>query len=160
MKDKIESAKTLNRIRMKWNWSASQFDRLSVKVSVADPDVYTGPKFSIPDPGSKRFRIRTEELKYFWPLKLFLSSRKNYLGCSSQISVFSHPGSRYRVKKAPDPGSESATLVKVRQPKWQSLCIYTDSLFKVFEVVKVFEAIKICKFAVRFYCMWGEIAYL
>ncbi len=45
------------------------------------------PNFSIPDPGSKISRIRIKEFRFFWPKKLFLSSRKNYLGCSSRILI-------------------------------------------------------------------------
>ncbi len=72
----------------------------------------------IPDPGSKRTRIRIhiKEFEYFKPKTLFLNSRKYDPGCSSRIQIpdpdlwFSSipdPG----VKKAPDPGSGSATLV-------------------------------------------------
>ncbi len=90
------------------------------KCSVADP----GCLSRIPDPTffHPGFRIRTvsisdpnclhpgswiriKEFKYFSPKKLFLSYRKYDAGCSSQIP---DPG----VKKAPDPGSGSATLQK------------------------------------------------
>ncbi len=77
-----------------------------------------GSGMFIPDPGSKRSRnrIRIKEFKYFWPRKLFISSRK-----------YEHPGSGTRVRififypfripgpgvlKAPDPGSGSATLLE------------------------------------------------
>jgi hypothetical protein len=71
---------------------------------------------SIPDPGS---RIRIKEFKYFNPKKnkkLFLSSRKYDPGCSSQIP---DPDADFlpipdpEVKKAPDPGSGSATLIRI-----------------------------------------------
>ncbi len=60
------------------------------------------PNYSIPDPGSRvqkdsgsRIRIRINELKYFLPIKLFLSCRKNDLGWSWSGSwFFTHPGSR------------------------------------------------------------------
>ncbi len=63
------------------------------------------PIFSIPDPGSKRFRIPDPDPQSF------LNSWKNYLGRSSRILLqnffcLPDPG----VKKAPDPGSGSATL--------------------------------------------------
>ncbi len=82
------------------------------KSDVADPGCsyrISDPNFSFPDPGSKRsrIRIRITEFKYFWPEKLFLSSRKNYPGCSSLIP---DPGSRFS-HLAPNPGSWSATLV-------------------------------------------------
>jgi hypothetical protein len=50
------------------------------------------PNFSIPDPGSARFRIR---IKVFLTLKTVskLSSRKNDMGCSSRIRISPHPGS-------------------------------------------------------------------
>jgi hypothetical protein len=82
-------------------------------------DVYPGSDFfpsRIPDsnclhPGS---RIRIKEFKYFNPKKWFLSPRKYDPGCSSRIQdpdadflPIPDPG----VKKAPDPGSGSATLV-------------------------------------------------
>ncbi len=73
------------------------------------PDVYPGSEFiSIPDPiffhpGSQ---IRFKEFKYFNPKNCFLSS------CSSRILIIyssriPNPG----VKKAPDQGSGSATLL-------------------------------------------------
>ncbi len=62
----------------------------------------------IPDSGS---RVRIKEFKYFYPKKLFLSSRKYDPGCLSWIRIpeldflpFPGPGA----KKAPDTGS--ATL--------------------------------------------------
>jgi hypothetical protein len=69
------------------------------------------------DSGS-RIRIRIKNLNIFDSKKLFLSSRKNYLGCSSRIRIFSHPGSRIRnpdarVKKEPYPGS--GTLLKLTE---------------------------------------------
>ncbi len=82
--------------------------------SVLDP----GCLIQIPDPtffhpGS---RIRIKEFKYFNPKKWFLRFRKYYPGCSSQIRIpdpdpdflpIQDPG----VKKVPDPGSGSTTLV-------------------------------------------------
>ncbi len=63
--------------------------------------------FSIPDPGSasKNLSILTQ--------KLFLSSKKYDPGCSSRIRILIFYPSRIPdpgVKKAPDPGSGSATL--------------------------------------------------
>ncbi len=69
-------------------------------------DVYPGSWiriFSISDSGS---RIRIKEFKYFKPKKLFLNSLKYDLVCSSRIRI-PDPA----VKKAPDPGSGSATLL-------------------------------------------------
>jgi hypothetical protein len=82
-------------------------------------DVYPGSDFfpsriqtvSIPDPGSE-----SKNLSILTPKKWFLSSRKYDPGCSSRIpdpdadfypSRIPDPG----VKKAPDPGSGSATLL-------------------------------------------------
>jgi hypothetical protein len=68
--------------------------------------------FYIPDPG---FRILIKEFKYFNPKKWFLSSRKYDSGCSSRIRILTFYPSRIPdpgVKKAPDPGSGSATLVE------------------------------------------------
>ncbi len=72
-------------------------------ISVADPGclfLIPDPIFFIPDPGSKRYRIRIriKEFKYFKPKKLFLSSRKYDSGCSSRIRIFPHPGSRIRIQ--------------------------------------------------------------
>jgi hypothetical protein len=63
------------------------------------------PNFSIPDSRfmvkkkRSRIRIRIKEFKHFNPKKLFLSSRKNDLECSSWIpdpDLF-HPGSGSRI---------------------------------------------------------------
>jgi hypothetical protein len=75
--------------------------------SVADPGFLSRIRiFPISDPGfeSENLSILTQ--------KLFLSSRKYDLGCSSRILIFypsriPDPG----VKKTPDPGSGSATLI-------------------------------------------------
>jgi hypothetical protein len=71
--------------------------------------------FSIPDPGS---RIRIKEFKYFCPKKWFISSWKYDSGYSSRIQIpdpdhdfLSNPDPG--VKKLPDPGSGSATLVTI-----------------------------------------------
>jgi hypothetical protein len=80
----------------------------------------------IPDPGSDFFPSRIpdpqQEFKYFNSEKWLLSSRKYVPGCSSRIpdpDPYFLPipdlGSRilYQgAKKAPDPGSGSATLVR------------------------------------------------
>ncbi len=86
-------------------------------------DVYPGSDFfpsRIPDPNCllhRGSRIRIKEFKYFNPKKWLLSSRKYDPGCSSRIpdsdadltpSRIPDPG----FKKAPDPGSGSATLKK------------------------------------------------
>ncbi len=70
------------------------FIRDSLFTSVADPGIFIldsgsnffNPRSQIPAPGLTRSRIqiRIKEFKYL-PKKLFLSSRKNYLGCSSRI---------------------------------------------------------------------------
>jgi hypothetical protein len=83
------------------------------------------PTFFILDPGSDFFhpgseffppRIPIKEFKYFNRKKLFISSRKYDPGCSSRIRIriltcytsrIPDPG----VKKTPDPGSGSATLI-------------------------------------------------
>jgi hypothetical protein len=72
--------------------------------------------FSIPYPGSKFFtsRILIKEFKYFNAKKCFLSSRKYVPGYSSRIRIVTFYPSRIPdpgVKKAPDPGSWSATLL-------------------------------------------------
>jgi hypothetical protein len=86
-----------------------------------------GSEMFIPDPGSEFFpsripdpiffhpgsRIRIKELKYFNQKKWFLSTQKYDPGFSSRIRTpdpdflpIADPG----VKKAPDPGTGSATL--------------------------------------------------
>ncbi len=82
--------------------------------SVADPGFLSrNLLFSIPDP---RSRIRIKEFRYLKlnPKKWFLSSRKYDPGCSSRIRIITFYPSRIPdpgVKKAPDPGSGSATQV-------------------------------------------------
>jgi hypothetical protein len=76
--------------------------------------------FSIPD-----FRIRIKEFKYFNTKKWFLSSRKYDPDCPSWIP---DPG----VKKAPDPGSGSATLLQII-----SYSIFQASQVNIFLVVGV-----------------------
>jgi hypothetical protein len=81
---------------------------------VADPGCLfriRDSNFYIPDPGSKRFRIRIKEHKYFKPKKLSPSSRKYR---SSRIRIFfpswiSDTDTGSRGKKASDPGSGSTT---------------------------------------------------
>jgi hypothetical protein len=64
-------------------------------------DVSPGSRVKkITDPGSGIQVILT--------LKLFLSSRKNNLGCSSRIRIFPSRIPVPVVKKAPDPGSETS----------------------------------------------------
>jgi hypothetical protein len=62
--------------------------------------------FSIPDPGSKRFRFRDPHQRFFNPKKLFLSSRKY----DPDLDFF-YTSRIQGVKKAPDPGSGSARLI-------------------------------------------------
>jgi hypothetical protein len=81
-----------------------------------------GSRMFIPDPnffhpGSRirifTSRIRIKEFKYFNPKKLFQSTRKYHLGFSSRIRILSFYPSRNPnsgIKKAPDPGSGSATV--------------------------------------------------
>ncbi len=88
-------------------------DILIGKCSVVDPGCLfriPNPYFSIPDPGPKRsrIRIRSNELKYFYPKKLFLGSRKYDPECFRIFFPSWIPGSN----EAPDPGS--ATL-KIRE---------------------------------------------
>jgi hypothetical protein len=82
-------------------------------------DVYPGSDFfpfRIPDPTFSHpgSRIRIKYFKYFNPKKWFLSSRKYDPGCSSRIRIPTFYPSRIPdpgVKKAPDPGSGSKTLM-------------------------------------------------
>ncbi len=82
------------------------------KSSVADPGCFS--RSWVPDP---TFFHPEYEFKYFNPKKWFLSSRKYDPGCSSRIPItdpdpdflpIPDPG----VKRAPYPGSGSATLQK------------------------------------------------
>jgi hypothetical protein len=60
------------------------------------------PNFSIPDPGSKRFRILDPDphlrIQVFLSLKTVSKISENYLGCSSRIRIFRHPGTRIRMQ--------------------------------------------------------------
>ncbi len=106
----------------RWELPASDFQLFTVyyvRSSVADPGCLSRIRFffhpgsrirlfSIPDPNQK-FSILTK--------KLFLSSRRYHLGSRSGSWFFTHPGSRVQdpgVRKTPDPGSGSATLVRSR----------------------------------------------
>jgi hypothetical protein len=55
---------------------------------IRDVFFYPGFVFSIPEPGFTKSQIRIRIKELFNPKKQFLSSRKNDLGCSSQIQVF------------------------------------------------------------------------
>jgi len=85
---------------------------LNPNSSVADPGCLSRIRFfhlgsriqGQKDSGS---RIRIKEIKYFLTLKLFLSSRKNNLGCSSRTWIF--PPSRI-----PDPGSRGQKSIESR----------------------------------------------
>jgi hypothetical protein len=77
--------------------------------------------FSIPDPRSKRFRIRIriKAVKYFNPKKWFLSSSKYDPGCSPWIRVliFFYPSriqgsKRHRI---PDPGPQNCIYLVCRK---------------------------------------------
>ncbi len=90
-----------------------QFGADQIKRSVGDPGCLSRIRiFSVSDPGSEFFlsRIRIKEFGYFNP-------NNYYLGCSSRIRILIFYPSRIpdpRVKKAPDPGSGSATLNVMR----------------------------------------------
>jgi hypothetical protein len=79
------------------------------------------PNFSIPDPGSKRFRIPHQRIHVFLTQRNVSKLSEIYgPGCSSRISdldfsPIQDPGSRGQ--KAPDPGSGSATLINRKQLK-------------------------------------------
>ncbi len=112
-----------NRLYCHWSFFSCVFHpflNLSLSSSVADPDpTFFHPGSRIPDPNCLHpgSRIRIKEFKYFNPKKTkkwFLSSRKFDLCCSSRIRMLTFYPSRIPdpgVKKAPDPGSGSATLL-------------------------------------------------
>jgi hypothetical protein len=85
-------------------------------LSFADPVCLSRIRlFSIPDANFFPSRIHIKEFKYFNPKNCFLSSRKYDPGCSSRIRILifllaPDPGV---TKKAPDPGSGSATLLEL-----------------------------------------------
>jgi hypothetical protein len=67
----------------------------------------TDPNFSIPDPGSKRFRIRTKNFSIY--------TQKNFLPNSPNMIRYVHPGSGSRIwilifypSRIPDPGVKQA----------------------------------------------------
>ncbi len=122
--------------------------------SVADPGCFSRSRirlFSIPDPGSasKNLNILTQK-------KWFLSSRIYDPGCSSfwipdpdpdffPPSRIPDPG----VKKAPDPGSGSATLLwcvfnvyryRIHQSLIQTQLATTNGSFKVSQLKVLVEA--------------------
>jgi hypothetical protein len=92
--------------------------------SAAYPGFFFGSRiriFSIQDPNLLHpgSRIRIKEIKYSYPKKWFLSTQKYDPGCLSRIRILDpdrdflpipDSGSKGQ-KKAPDPGSGSATLV-------------------------------------------------
>jgi hypothetical protein len=81
-------------------------------------DVHPGSEFfHHPGPGLKRFRtlhirirIRIEEFKYFLPKNCFYEVGKMITDFHPASRFFSIPDPDSWVSKAPDPGSESATL--------------------------------------------------
>jgi hypothetical protein len=82
-----------------------------VASSVADPGCLSrnlDPNFSIPDPGSKRFRIPDPHHRIQVALKLFLNSRKrkNDLGCSWIQILFP--------SRIPNPGLKKNTGSRIR----------------------------------------------
>jgi hypothetical protein len=96
-----------------------------LQASVADPGCFSRipdpnsshPGSWIPDPDPNCFhpgsRIHIKEFKYFNPKNCFLSSRKYDPGCSSRIRILIFYPTRIQgVKKAPDPGTGSATLLQ------------------------------------------------
>jgi hypothetical protein len=87
---------------------AGELDVFLPNYAIPDLDrnfsIFSGsPIQSKKDPGF-RIRIRIKE-KVFLTQNLFLSSRKNDLGCSSLTPIFSHPGSQIRI---PVPGVRKA----------------------------------------------------
>ena len=99
-------------------------------------DVYPGSRIrtvSMQDPG---YRIRIKEFKYFnpkKPKKWYLSSRKYDPGCSSRKRMLSFYPSRIPdpgVKKAPDPGSGSATLLFIIDGAQHIICIVSSTVDK------------------------------
>ncbi len=71
-----------------------------------------GPGMLIPDPNffHPGYRIRIKEFKYFNPKNCF-QALGNMIRCSFRILIFYQSRNPNRgVKKAPDPGSGSATL--------------------------------------------------
>ncbi len=81
---------------------------------------------SIPDPGST-----SKNICISIPKKWFLSSRKYDPGCSSRIRIPTFYPSRIPdpgVKKAPDPGSGSATLLS-SSFCWE--CVLLMAIFKM-----------------------------
>jgi hypothetical protein len=101
-----------------WEIFSLRFEPIKAVLRIRD--VYPGSDLFptwIPDPNYLHpgSRIRVKEFKYFNPKKWFLSSRKYDPGCSSRIRMLTFYPSRIPdpgVKKAPDPGSGSATLKK------------------------------------------------
>ncbi len=81
-------------------------------------------EFSIPDLGSKRFRIRIKEFKHFKHLTMKTVSKLSdpdriwdvHPGSRIRIQTFFHPGSRKQ--KAPDPGFATlffSTVIRIQK---------------------------------------------
>ncbi len=94
---------------------------------IADP----GSEFSlsqIPDPGSKRSRIRIciriKEFNYCNPKEWFLSSRKYDLGCSSRFRI---PDSDLVYLPIPDPDPQHCTQLTAGSAKTTRIC---NTVFK------------------------------
>jgi hypothetical protein len=102
-----------------------------------------GPRVvSVADPGClSRIRNRIKEFKYFYPKKLFLSSRKYDPGSSSWIQILIFYPSLIPdpvVKKAPDPGSGSTTLrVGVDKEKLRDQCEESYQQRKCFFLIRI-----------------------
>jgi hypothetical protein len=110
--------------------------------SVADPGCLSeipNTNFSIPYPGSKKFRIRIriKEFNYFLRKKLFPSFRKYDPGCSSRIRIQTFYPSRIQESKRhriPDRVRNTALYLSIFRPQvervnlWQVLKKFSNDI--------------------------------
>jgi hypothetical protein len=95
----------------------------------------------IPDPTFFHPGSALKNFKYFKPQKWFLSSGKYDPSCSSRIRILTFYPSRNpdsMVKKAPDPGSGSATLTKNYYflNVWNLFCTYRRGDVEQYQSIK------------------------
>jgi hypothetical protein len=111
---------------------------------------YCGSEIFITDPGSEFYHpgssaekildpgsgSSSKSLNIFNPKKLFLSSRKNDLGCSSRIRIFSP----YRIR-IPSPGVKKITGSRIRNTAGERTGIFDSLMFLAFALPGTLTAV-------------------
>ncbi len=97
-------------------------------------DVNPDPTFSIPDSGSKRFRIRIKFFSIFNLKNCFWALGKMIWDVHPWSGYFSHPGSGFKGQNAPDLGSATLSL---RDMQSNTLKRRGKFMFKILDKIHV-----------------------